>query len=195
METTTADELFNQMAQMQSLPLTAVRPAASDTWMQPWSSHPVPMAGDGWLRPAGPPAGSVPVDWRPQQTSSWTGYRVTATLAGLGEGRVGLRARVGSEDQVTVSATRNSVRVERIDRLTVDPEPRGRDYDVTTGNQLRVSIEVRRDATVVTFGGHRKVLEVARDKDATGGPGLYFFAEEGGEVWPQVRDLRVTTLQ
>jgi peptidoglycan/xylan/chitin deacetylase (PgdA/CDA1 family) len=194
MDTTTADELFTQMAQMQALPLTTARPAASDTWMQPWSSRPVPMTGTDGLRPAGPPAGSVPVDWRPQQTSTWTGYRVSATLTGLGEGRVGLRARVGSHDQVTVSATRDSVRVERIDRLTVDPEPRGRDHDVTTGKTLRVSIEVRPDVTVVTFGGHRKVLEVVPGNDATGGHGLYFFAEEGAPAWPQVRDLQVTSL-
>lgn len=187
------DALFSELRQMQSLPLSLLRPAASDTWIQPWDSILAPMGTRGGLHPVATSSSTVPMHWRPQQTDDWTDYRVSAVLHGLGDSRVGIRARVGSVDQFQVSAVRGSARIERLNGLVVDPQPVGTDHDVPGRGSMRVTIEIRQDSTVVSFDQRRFVFPIRPGEDITGGIGLYF-SRSAGHPWPRVRDLRVAPL-
>jgi peptidoglycan/xylan/chitin deacetylase (PgdA/CDA1 family) len=114
MDSTSARELFDEMARMQTLPPSAAPdPLTDDPDWLPSSSQTtrVSIRGDE-LAVSDSRSRFVKLDWAPQRTADWTDYSASVTTTGLGPGVTGgLRVRVGSPAELALraSATRATV--------------------------------------------------------------------------------------
>lgn len=121
-----AQDLFEEMARMEQLPVGDLVPSqAAPTWLKPGGGE-APVSAVGADLTVGAPRESyVEADWAPQRTSAWDRYAVQARVSGLmapttPEGTPGrssndggLRVRVGRVGEVAVRVSSTSVSVTR----------------------------------------------------------------------------------
>lgn len=146
MRSTTARELFSEMAAMETVPPSAAaKPLTVDKkWMIPSGEAAKFTVHGDTLQPTNPTSTYVRLDWAPQRTADWQNYAVSATVTGL-DSTVnttgGLRVRVGSaaETALRVSANQASVQDAAGKRLGT--------FKLTPGSRHTLKVQVRSGST------------------------------------------------
>ncbi|SOD86730.1 polysaccharide deacetylase family protein [Streptomyces sp. Ag109_G2-15] len=178
-------------------------------WTQVAPSDPAPLShparwtrddgtgqhGIGALTGTGPaPSGSahyVAADYRDMSSVDWTGYRVDATIGGLGDGtnQGAVQVRGGSLEPVDVSVSQGtlllSVKGKHVGQAKLVP---------ATTHRLRVTVQgqtttVQVDGTVTLRRTSRRAAA-----DITGGIGIRVGINRSGAAWPRFTALAIKQL-
>lgn len=184
-----ARDLFDELAAMESLPVTELDPLRVDRrWLDP-RGRPLPLElSPDRVEPVATPAtATIRADWAPQRTSDWTGYTVTASVYRLGsDGRArgGLRVRVGTPAEVTALVSTDQVWVRVAGRTVLARR-------LVPSVVHRVSVTALRGSTEVTVDGVRLPPLAALPGPSSGGPGIVAARDAPGVDLPGFGGLRI----
>ncbi|HEU4676015.1 MAG TPA: polysaccharide deacetylase family protein [Motilibacteraceae bacterium] len=185
--------LFDRMRHLQTLPVQDLRPTRVDSrWLEK-GGYPAPIdvnrLADDVVTVDADTMTYLLADWAPQRTSGWRSYTVSGTLVvPSGAGTTGLRARVGSADEVSVRLSHNTATLlvgstVRATRNVVEagaPGPRHQLQITVTPQHTRVVL----DGTVLA--------DLALPADGpVGALGVVFSRASAGGDWGSVQGLRV----
>lgn len=151
--------------------------------------------GIGALTGGGPaPSGDAryaAADYRDMSSVDWTGYRVDATVGGLGDGtnQGALRVRGGSLEPVDVSVSQGTV------LLSVGGKHIGA-ARLAPATSHRLSVTVRGHTTTVRVDGTVTLRHTSRlaTADLTGGIGIRVGVNRPDAAWPRFTALTVNQL-
>lgn len=185
--------LFDRMQHLQTLPVHDLRPAQVDPrWLEK-GGYPAPIdvgrLADDVVTVNADTMTYLVADWAPQRTSGWRSYTVSGTVVvPAGEGTTGLRARVGSTDEVSVRLSHNTA------TLLVGGMVRATRNVVEAGNpgpRHQLVISVTPQHTRVVLDG-TLLADLALPADGpVGAFGVVFSRGAAGGKWGSVQGLRV----
>ncbi|MGN6333089.1 MAG: polysaccharide deacetylase family protein [Motilibacteraceae bacterium] len=185
--------LFDRMRHLQTLPVQDLRPTRVDSrWLEK-GGYPAPIdvdrLADDVVTVDADTMTYLLADWAPQRTSGWRSYTVSGTLVvPAGEGTTGLRARVGSTDEVSVRLSHNTA------TLLVGGTVRATRNVVEAGDsgpRHQVEISVTAQHTRVVLDG-TLLADLALPADGpVGAFGVVFSRASAGQDWGSVQGLRV----
>lgn len=170
MNSTSARELFDEMAHMQTLPPSeAPHPLTGDSSWLPSSSETTTFSIHGGdLAVSDPKSRFVKLDWAPQRTADWNDYAASVTTTGLVPGVTGgLRVRVGSPAELALRASATRATVQDASGTAVGT------FKLAPNSQHTLSMTVGDTATAISVDG--KVLLTVPAKPgplSTGGVGV-----------------------
>jgi peptidoglycan/xylan/chitin deacetylase (PgdA/CDA1 family) len=185
--------LFDRMQHLQTLPVQDLRPTQVDPrWLEK-GGYPAPIdvdrLADDVVTVDADTMTYLLADWAPQRTSGWRSYTVSGTLVvPSGDGTTGLRARVGSTDEVSVRLSHNTATLEvggavRATRNVVEAG--------TPGPRHQLQISVTPQHTRVVLDG-TLMADLALPADGpVGAFGVVFSRGSAGGEWGSVQGLRV----
>lgn len=172
MDTTSAHQLFGEMADMQTLPPSAAPDPLGTTadWASPTSEKATIAAHGGVLSIAAPQPRYVEFDWAPQRTADWDDYTATVTVSGLdaaGGVTGGLRVRVGSPAEIALRVSAATAALQNAAGETL------RTFTVLPAARHTLALAVGNAGTTASVNGTAlATIPVTPGPDSTGGPGI-----------------------
>lgn len=190
----TARSVFDDMAEMATLPVVDLRPATADrTWLE-YGGHAAPL-DDAALRrgvvtPEARTLTYVEAYWAPQRTSEWRRLRLTATLRPpTGSGTAGVSVRGQDRESQVVVQSSARVATVHVGRTTVATRTYSDSGDVGPTHTLEVVVD---GGTVRVLVDGRLLSTVPPATVDDHGPiGVVFGRGSSRVAWGSVEGLRI----